>query len=85
MKRSYFGEMRIEPGDDLYALWNEEFQPEDPARVRIRYRDVEQDSEFGWTCSLSDDDSGEESECHGFDSEAQLLEFLHSQGATPFS
>lgn len=78
MKRNFFGEMRIQPDDDLYACWNDEFAPEDPS-IPIYARDVDWDNEFGWCCNLNDDD-GNESECHDFDSEEALRLFLTESG-----
>lgn len=78
MKRNFFGEMRIQPDDDLTACWMDEFGPEDP-EIQIYARDLSQDDEFGWTASLNDDD-GNESECHDFDSEEALRKFLTDQG-----
>lgn len=79
MKRSSFGEIRIQPGDDLYATWIEEFNPDDLAAVSITARSVEEDPNFGWTCSLMDND-GNEAECHDFQSEEALRTFLTEQG-----
>lgn len=79
MKRNFFGEMRIQPGDDLVALWNDEFLSDDPVGT-ICATDIEYDAEFGWSCRLNDDE-GNESECHEFDSEDDLREFLTQQGA----
>ena len=80
MKRNFFGEMRLQPDDDLYASWNDEFTPEDP-QIPIHARNLEEDDEFGWTCSLNDDD-GNESECHDFDSQEALVEYLTRQGVS---
>lgn len=78
MKRNMFNEMKIQPGDDIQALWNDEFGTTDP---NIVARDLEDDSEsdMGWTCSLRDDDYNE-SECHDFESEQALRDFLAQQG-----
>lgn len=80
MKRNHFGELRFTPGDDLMALWNDEFTPEE-VQPNIYARDLDLDSNFGWTCSLNDDD-GNESECHDFESEDDLRRFLDYQGVS---
>jgi hypothetical protein len=79
MKRNMMGEARIQPGDDLFAIWMDEFGPEDPDQVRITARDLSHEDPFAWTCSLSDDE-GNESECHDFETEADLRDFLTQQG-----
>ena len=77
MKRNFFGDMRLQPGDDLYACWNDEFGPEDPA-IPVYAREITEEPEFGWTCSLNDDD-GNESEVHDFGSKDELVAWLLEQ------
>lgn len=78
MKRNMFGDMKIQPGDDIQALWNDEFGTTEPVITAFDIGD-DTDAGLGWTASLTDDDLNE-SEVHDFESEAALRAFLAEQG-----
>lgn len=77
MKRNPFGDMKIQPADDLELLWQEEFSGEDKPELTAFAIANDTDAGMGWTASIEDTD-GNESELHDFESEDQLREYLVS-------
>lgn len=78
MKRNLFGEMKIQPGDDLCALWSEEYDvPVEDQEFDVL--DIAEDENFGWGCTLQDSD-GNEAELHDFSSKDALMKYLEENG-----
>lgn len=77
MKKNFFGEDILQPGDDIGALFTEQFDtdPEDT----LTAVDLDNDGTFGWSCTIRDEDLNEV-QAHDFESEAALREWLTRQG-----
>lgn len=77
MKKNFFGEDILQPGDDIGALFNEQFDT-DPDDT-LTATDIEKDDTFGWSCTIRDE-ALNEVQAHDFDSEAALRAWLTRQG-----
>lgn len=75
MKTNAFSDVILQPGDDVFAVWNDTHMPEDDPQLTARF--IEQDPTFGWTCTISDE-NGTEMEVHDFSSREDLLAYLAS-------
>jgi hypothetical protein len=77
MKTNFFGEKILQPGDDIGALFAEQFdaEPEDT----LTASDIEHEPDLGWTCLIRDEGLNE-AQAHDFETEAALREWLTKQG-----
>ncbi len=81
MKRNAFGEYIFTPADsDLAETFFEEFGVE-PADVELEAILFEEDPNFAWCCTVTDQD-GHEIQVHDFQTEGALLEWLTDNGVT---
>lgn len=78
MKRNLFGEIKIQPGEDLAAVWSEEYGvPVEEQEFDVL--GIAEDENFGWGCTLQDSE-GNEAEVHDFSSQESLLKYLLENG-----
>lgn len=73
MKRNFFGEPVAQPGDDIHAMFNDQFYSEESPELTARF--IEDDEVCGWSCVVSDPD-GNEMQVHDFESEEELRNYL---------
>lgn len=77
MKTNAFGDVVIQPGDDLLAIWNDTHMLDEEPQLTARF--IEHEPHIGWSASISDE-NGIEMEIHDFDSREALVAFLKEQG-----
>ena len=77
MKKNAFQETILQSGDDIAALFSEQFDTE--LGQRITASCVEHESGLGWTCLLQDENLNEV-QAHDFNSREELEEWLAQQG-----
>lgn len=81
MKRNPFGEMKIQPGDDLTIQWADEFGTEEEPQFTAYAISDDSEIGMGWTASIEDQE-GNESELHDFATEEDLREYCRSWDVT---
>ncbi|AFU88143.1 hypothetical protein CcrColossus_gp273 [Caulobacter phage CcrColossus] len=72
MRKTFFGELIFQPGDDFFAEWNMNFQ-EDPDGEIARF--IEHDPETGWGCEITDNND-RTAHAADFESREALVEWL---------
>lgn len=79
MKRNAFGETVLEPGDDVGLAFADEYGTDidDPMIARF----VDDDPNFGWCCTLADNE-GNEISAQGFETREALVKWLTDRAIT---
>lgn len=77
MKKNFFGESILQPGDDIYAAFAEQFDTS--LDDTLTASSIEHEEELGWTCLIADGGLNE-MQAHDFESEQALCEWLTRQG-----
>lgn len=73
MKKNYFGEPIVQPGDDIGAAFGETFNTDIDATLTAW--DIEYDEDFGWCASIRDEELNEV-QVQDFETEEALRDYL---------
>jgi len=78
MKRNFFGNAILQPGDDIAAIWSDEFGDFIDVFARFIESDLNSDNEEMWVCVLADNEEHELG-VQDFPTEEALRKWLSDQ------
>jgi hypothetical protein len=73
MKKNYFGDPILQPGDDIGAAFSESFDTDIDSTLTAW--DIEHDDHLGWSATIRDEELNE-IQVQDFESEEALREYL---------